>query len=612
MNKKAGTSKADLFCGVRSIVIATLTVFFAVAAGPALGSTRGDGNEPRKKTATAADAGKPAAGDKTSSDSNSADAKTATGATSDASATTPSADEQLLQLNEKLRKLEELVQQQQRMIDAIQGTQKAASVTADGHSTAVSAAPSEAAAKSATPAGSTTAAASGSTAAASAAQGDESPLQFRIGTTTIMPVGFMDFTGVFRSTTTGAGIGTNFGSIPFTNGVTGKLTEFRFSAQNSRLGLRADTDVKGAHVMGYYESDFLGFVPVNAPVSTNSYTFRLRLFWLDIRKDKWEILGGQSWSLLTPNRKGLSPLPDDVFFSRNVDANYQLGITWARQAQFRFVYHPSETATLGLSLEAPEQYIGGSGGGGTITFPTAFVNSYAAQLDSGGTTLNVPNLHPDIIAKVAFDPKVSDHNLHIEFGGIVRSFRVYNPLTNQKLTSTGGGGTYGLNLELVKNFRFVSNGFISDGGGRYIFGNAPDLIIRGDGSPSLVHSASIVAGFEANLSSKFLLYGYYGGVYIQRNIAIDPANGKPVGYGFTGSPNSNNRNIQEGTLGYTYTFWRDAKYGAVQFMTQYSYLTRNPWAVAAGQPGTTHAHIVFINLRYLLPGAPPKVAAPGK
>src|SRR5690242_8447877 len=73
VNNKAGTSKAGLFCGARSIAIATLTVFFAVAAGPALGSTRGDGNEPGKKAATATDAGKPVAGDKTSSDSNSAD-----------------------------------------------------------------------------------------------------------------------------------------------------------------------------------------------------------------------------------------------------------------------------------------------------------------------------------------------------------------------------------------------------------------------------------------------------------------------------------------------------------------------------------------------------------
>jgi len=43
---------------------------------------------------------------------------------------------------------------------------------------------------------------------------EETPLQLRIGSATIMPVGFMDFTAVYRSTNPGSGIGTNFGSVP--------------------------------------------------------------------------------------------------------------------------------------------------------------------------------------------------------------------------------------------------------------------------------------------------------------------------------------------------------------------------------------------------------------
>src|ERR1017187_3454915 len=41
-----------------------------------------------------------------------------------------------------------------------------------------------------------------------------SPLQIKIGTATITPIGFMDFTGVFRSADGGSSIGTNFGSTP--------------------------------------------------------------------------------------------------------------------------------------------------------------------------------------------------------------------------------------------------------------------------------------------------------------------------------------------------------------------------------------------------------------
>ncbi len=54
-----------------------------------------------------------------------------------------------------------------------------------------------------------------------------------------------------------------------------------------------------------------------------------------------------------------------------------------------------------------------------------------------------------------------------------------------------------MNWEAVKNFRLVSNNFWSDGGGRYLFGQAPDVIVRPDGSPSPVHSGSMIQGFEA-------------------------------------------------------------------------------------------------------------------
>src|ERR1022692_3895539 len=84
------------------------------------------------------------------------------------------------------------------------------------------------------------------------------PLQFHIGEATFTPLRFMDFTSVFRSASAGSGIGTNFGSIPFNNTPTARLTEERLNPQNSRIGFRVDATVKGAHVLGYWESDFLG------------------------------------------------------------------------------------------------------------------------------------------------------------------------------------------------------------------------------------------------------------------------------------------------------------------------------------------------------------------
>ena len=57
-------------------------------------------------------------------------------------------------------------------------------------------------------------------------------------------------------------------------------------------------------------------------------------------KGKFEFLAGQSWSLMTPNRKGISPLPGDIFYSQDIDVNYQLGLVWGRIPGFRLAYHP--------------------------------------------------------------------------------------------------------------------------------------------------------------------------------------------------------------------------------------------------------------------------------
>jgi hypothetical protein len=434
---------------------------------------------------------------------------------------------------------------------------------------------------------------------------EAAPLSFRIGSANITPVGFMDLTGIWRSTASGSGIGTNFGGVPYGNTTQGNLTELRLSAQNSRIGSRVDVKVRGAHVLAYWESDFLGYVPPNAAVSSNSDTFRLRLYWVDVRKNRWELLGGQSWSMITPGRKGISPLPADLVYSQVVDTNYHAGLTWSRDPQLRFVYHASDDAALGVSLESPEQYIGGSAGGGLITLPSALATPYASQLNNGGTALSAPGFHPDVVAKIAFDPKLPNgRGFHFELGGTVRTFKVYNPLNNQTFTARGGGGQVNLYVELFKGFRALTNNYWSKGGGRWIFGQAPDLIVRSDGSLSPVQASSTVSGFEF-IRNNVLLYAYYGGVYIGRNVAIDSATGKFAGYGYPGSPNGQNRTIQEGTFGFTQTFWKDAKFGALSLMGQYSYVIRNPWAVAADQPKNAKLNMVYLNLRYALPGSAP-------
>jgi hypothetical protein len=442
------------------------------------------------------------------------------------------------------------------------------------------------------------------------AQGEkpkESHLSFRIGGAEFTPGGFMDFTSIFRSTNTGNSGGTNFFAIPFSNTVAGHLTENRFTAQNSRLSLKATSKFGENDIAGYVEMDFLGNDAANVFVTSNSHTLRQRLYFVDVKRHKFEIAAGQMWSWMTPNRVGLSPYTSDVFYSLDMDFNYQVGLTWSRQPGIHFAYHPNDHWVLGVGLENPEQF----GGQGEITFPSAFNAQLAGQIDSANIS-STPNMHPDVIPKIAYDTDLSGKHFHVEAAGLLSGFRVTNLVagTFVKHTKEGAGLEAAVNLELFKGFRLVSNGFWGDGGGRYQFGMGPDLVVLPtaagtDVSISPVHSYSGIIGLETQVAPHTQFFGYYGGDYFQRNFALDTTSTavtKPfVGFGGPNSANNNNRAIQEGTLGWIQTFWRNPQYGALQFIAQVSYLTRAPWFVPAGAPKNAHLTEGWVDLRYILP-----------
>jgi hypothetical protein len=440
-----------------------------------------------------------------------------------------------------------------------------------------------------------------------------SPTFIRLGSTCIVPIGFMDLTGLWRDKNAGSSIGTNFGSIPYNNTTNAKNSEFRFSPQNSRIGFRIDGDWLGTHFIGYNEFDFLGTSgATNIGVTNGAFVPRLRLFWLDARKGKIEFLAGQSWSMLTPNRKGISALPGDLFYSQVMDVNYMAGLTWTRQPGLRVLLHPNDKVTFGLSLENPDQYMGGSSGGGAVVLPSALTGLAATQLDNGGTigtantVLTTPTVSPDIIAKIAIDPS---SRFHFEVAGVTSQFKIWNPNTGsalgagQHFSTTGAGVQVGLNAEVIKHLRLITTNYWTDGDGRYLFGQAPDVIVRSNGSLSPVHAGGTVDGFEATIKNT-LLFAYYGGILIERDTALDTT-GKPIGYGYTGSANSQNRTIQEGTFGFNQTIWKNPRYGALSLIGQYEYATRNPWAIAAGAPKQTHDNTIYFDVRYTLPGSMP-------
>jgi hypothetical protein len=435
----------------------------------------------------------------------------------------------------------------------------------------------------------------------------QTPAYLRIGNTCIIPIGFMDLTPFWRDKNAASSMGSNFGSVPYNNTANGNLSEFHFSSQNSRIGFRVDGDWKGAHFIGYNEFDFNGASgSTTLAVSNGAIVPRLRLFWVDVKKGKLEFLAGQSWSMLTPNRKGISALPGDLFYSQVVDINYIAGLTWTRQPGMRVLFHPNDKVTFGFSAEQADQYIGGSAGGSGITLPAAYSGLISTQLDGGqnvtlASYLGTPTYTPDFIAKLAFDPS---SRFHVELAGVNSNFKIVNPTNlTQHFTRSGAGVSLNLNAEVIKGTRLISNNFFSDGEGRYMFGQAPDLIVRSDGSLSLIHSAGFNEGVETTVKNT-QLYAYYGGIYIGRNVALD-ANGSKIGYGYAGSANSMNRVINELTFGFNQTLWRNPRYGAINLMGQYEWLQRDPWSVATGAPKSTHDNTIYMNIRYTLPGSLP-------
>jgi len=416
-----------------------------------------------------------------------------------------------------------------------------------------------------------------------------SPLAFHIGGADFAPGGFMDMSTVWRSTNIGSGVATSFAAVPFSNTAAGRMAEFRSSAANSRLTLAiTEHPTVNTTVTGYVEGDFYGNQPTNLFVTSNANTFRMRHFWVNVEKGKWEVLGGETWTLLTPNRVGVSQVSSNVFVGLGEDSNYMTGLIWGRPGQIRVVYHPDKHWSIAASVENPEQFVTTA-----VTLP-----AFAATEVDNGSLSSTPNVRPDIVAKIAYDTQVSGKALHFELAGFSSQFRV-SPAQGKYFDAQGVGGDFDAVLEVARNFRLITTGFYSSGGGRFAVGLGPDLVLGPDGSISPVHSMTGIAGFEYAPNAKSQFFGYYAGAYFDRNYTV-VSPGNYLGFGFPGS-SSANRQFQEPQFGYYYTFWRNPRYGALQYIGEYAYLTRAPWYVAPGTPSTAHAHMIFGSLRFTLP-----------
>ena len=114
--------------------------------------------------------------------------------------------------------------------------------------------------------------------------------------------------------------------------------ENRYSAQQSRLAIKASGDIDPAqHLTAYWENDWLGAGVTANSRESNSYNLRMRQAWLFYDNDNYHfnVLAGQSWSMLTANKLGILPGTENAPLT--IDAQYAVGFNWARQPSLRFV-----------------------------------------------------------------------------------------------------------------------------------------------------------------------------------------------------------------------------------------------------------------------------------
>jgi hypothetical protein len=396
----------------------------------------------------------------------------------------------------------------------------------------------------------------------------ESPSTIHYKGITLTPGGFLAAETVYRSRATSSDINTPFTGIPFTSNDLAHVSENNFTARQSRLSLLAEGKLASAKIGGYYEADYLGVGTTSNNRQSNSYVWRTRQAFAQASwENGWSVTGGQMWSLATENRTGINNRQESN--PAQIDPQYVVGYTWARQYGLRVVKDFGGKFALAFAVEARQATIGGRGFSAVTTInsaaaPATIVTSGATTATTWNFFLNAPgaggglynafdstgftvNKAPDFLFKAALDPGFG----HYELFGIVSEFRdrIYPcgvvgsnagdtvkpavpttvtcsntaaPTTVSSFGATnvsttgGGGGASALWTVLHKNLEFGAKAVAGDGIGRYGSAQLADATARPDGTLSLIRTAHGLGRIEWQATPKLRLYGYYGAEYAWR------------------------------------------------------------------------------------------------
>ena len=450
---------------------------------------------------------------------------------------------------------------------------------------------------------------------------------------TVTPGGYLDATFIGRSRNTNSDVIGNFNSFPFDGVANSSLTEFRLTARQSRFTLLAEGKAGNTKLSGYYELDFLGQAPTANQIQTNSFTPRQRQLWAQAEfNNGLTLTGGQMWSLLTTDRKGIATRAE--FIPLTIEGSYVIGWDYVRQTSVRLTKNFSNKTWAAFEVANPETTIAasytppnlfgfnnspnaispvGSLVGylpGSCPAPTSenyLCNPAASAFNNGFST----NLAPDIIAKAAFEPGWG----HYEVKALGRFFR--DRINGHNNVTYGGGiGAAAVLPVVAKKADFMLEGLIGTGIGRYGASASPDVTIRPDGWIIPLRAFHVMGGLEFHPQPKLDLYLYGGNEYTARADYLNPNDpAKPAGYGSPLANNTNcgaeillntsaacgaqNKDLYEGTGGFYYRFYK-GPFGTLQYGMQLEYLHRTAWSGKGGAPEGSDI-VGLSSFRYILP-----------
>ncbi|HEU0119690.1 MAG TPA: hypothetical protein VFQ91_04135 [Bryobacteraceae bacterium] len=170
------------------------------------------------------------------------------------------------------------------------------------------------------------------------------PMAVQAGSLLVRPGGFFEIGNITRSTTTDDDMSSRFGTIPLGNGPMQELVSIR----RSRVSLKTEMPVRGGfRVSSYMEGDFMG--------RAEGQPWRWRQYWGRVEWKGWEVLAGQGWSLLRPNRSGIHS-EVELMNTRVADGGYHVGLLGNRDRQIRIVWH-QKNWQFGLSYERGRDFV---------------------------------------------------------------------------------------------------------------------------------------------------------------------------------------------------------------------------------------------------------------